>query len=199
MTPPARKQARGVEQGNRVRVPDGTAAVSADNQGSSTKVGHWETGKAELRLAEATSAQAQVRRPTKRFSLAALWGKGTSMTSRKTAAAIGSIDRCSRIFILQKESHSSIRQNPSSRSSHTRSKRRSKISGTLQQIQQDLHNPQQYSPSCSTKGALAPGSGLVWEGARPLPGKGCGSAKGGMPEDGREDVRAQEYRKKRFN
>jgi len=31
-----------------VRVPDGTAAVSADNQGSSTKVGHWETGKAEF-------------------------------------------------------------------------------------------------------------------------------------------------------
>jgi len=30
-----------------VRIPDGTAAVSADNQGSSTKVGHWETGKAE--------------------------------------------------------------------------------------------------------------------------------------------------------
>jgi len=30
-----------------VRIPDGTAAVSADNQGSSTEVGHWETGKVE--------------------------------------------------------------------------------------------------------------------------------------------------------
>jgi hypothetical protein len=35
-----------------VRIPDGTAAVSADNQGSSTKVGHWETGKAEPDWAE---------------------------------------------------------------------------------------------------------------------------------------------------
>jgi hypothetical protein len=45
--PAAHKQVRRGGQGNRVRIPDGTAAVSAANQGSSTKVGHWETGKAE--------------------------------------------------------------------------------------------------------------------------------------------------------
>lgn len=31
-----------------MQIPDGTAAVSADNQRSLTKVSHWETGKAEL-------------------------------------------------------------------------------------------------------------------------------------------------------
>jgi hypothetical protein len=31
-----------------VQIPNGTAAVSADNQCSLTKVSHWETGKAEL-------------------------------------------------------------------------------------------------------------------------------------------------------
>ena len=38
----------GLDKGTRVKIPDGTAAVSAENQRSLTKVSHWETGKAEL-------------------------------------------------------------------------------------------------------------------------------------------------------
>jgi len=58
-----------------VKIPDGTAAVSADNQSSSTKVGHWEPGKAEL--------DSQVRRPTKRILLATLWWMGTSVDEQE--------------------------------------------------------------------------------------------------------------------
>jgi hypothetical protein len=71
-----------------VKIPDGTAAVSADNQSSSTKVGHWEPGKAELDWQKYCLPKRKSEDLQKEFCLPPCGGWGQALMSRKTAVTI---------------------------------------------------------------------------------------------------------------
>jgi hypothetical protein len=91
-----------------VKIPDGTAAVSADNQSSSTKVGHWEPGKAELDWQKYCLPKRKSEDLQKEFCLPPCGGWGQALMSRKTAVMIR-FDCCSR-NLFQKKQHSRIKR-----------------------------------------------------------------------------------------